>query len=187
MAKHQQDFFLWFLDNFWCCIFLCKHRRYHQKMTLRARPELQKLPCFWLGKNLKFKMWEGVPFGRLQKPKMAQKEPFFGKITAQKRCKYQLFCFLWLVAMESVIFELVGFYAASCMCFQKHWYWSKNTVKYSILDMLCCESVANSVFLLRLLFWVLHKHRILARFWAWGRVLVGQENWPFPAHRHCHK
>ena len=51
-------------------------------------------------------------FGRLQKPKMVQKD-------AQKRCKYQCFCFLWLVAMESVIFEFVGIYGVSCMCFHK--------------------------------------------------------------------
>ena len=50
---------------------------------------------------------------------MAQKEPFFGKIIAQKRCKYQCFCFLWLVVMESVIFEFVGIYGVSCVCFHK--------------------------------------------------------------------
>ena len=44
---------------------------------------------------------------------MVQKERFFGKIIAQKRCKYQCFCFLWLVAMESVIFEFVGIYGVS--------------------------------------------------------------------------
>ena len=90
-------------------------------------------------------------FGRLQKPKIVQKEPFFGKIIAQKSCKYQCFCFLWLVAMESVIFEFVGIYGVSCMCFHKTLQipvflrrWSKNTVKYIISDMLCCESVPNS-------------------------------------------
>ena len=41
---------------------------------------------------------------------MVQKERFFGKIIAQKRCEYQCFCFLGLVGMESVIFEFVGIY-----------------------------------------------------------------------------
>jgi len=40
----------------------------------------------------------GVPpffvFGRLQKPKIVQKEHFIEKIIAQKRCKYRCFCFL---------------------------------------------------------------------------------------------
>ena len=51
---------------------------------------------------------------------MVQKEPFFGKIIAQKRCKYQCFCFLWLVAMESVIFEFVGIYDVRACVFTKH-------------------------------------------------------------------
>ena len=29
------------------------------------------------------------------------------------------FCFMWLVAMENVIFEFVGIYGVSCMCFHK--------------------------------------------------------------------
>ena len=53
--------------------------------------------------------------------------------------------------MESVIFEFVGIYGVSCMCFHKTLQipgflrrCSKNTVKYSISDMLCCQSVPNS-------------------------------------------
>ena len=95
---------------------------------------------------------------------MVQKERFFGKIIAQKRCKYQCFCFLLLVAMESVIFEFVGIYGVSCMCFHKTLSIpvslrrrSKNTVKYSISDMLCCPSVANSGVLTTLYFLVLAK------------------------------
>ena len=67
-------------------------------------------------------MWKGegvVGFGRLQKPKMVQKEEVFGKIVSQKRCKYQCFCFLRLVAMEDAIFEFVAIYGVLCMCFLK--------------------------------------------------------------------
>ena len=85
-------------------------------------------------------------FGRLQKPKKVQK---FWKIIAQKRCKYQCFCFLRLVAMENVIFEFVGIYGVHACVFTNTVNTSvfgllKNTVKYSISDMLCCESVANN-------------------------------------------
>ena len=63
---------------------------------------------------------------------MVQKEYFFGKIIAQKRCKKKCFCFMWLVAMENVIFEFVGI-------------------------MLCCQSVANSGGLATLAFLVVAK------------------------------
>ena len=53
--------------------------------------------------------------------------------------------------METVIFEFVGIHGVSCMCFHKTLQIpeflkgrSKNTAKYSISDMLCCESVANN-------------------------------------------
>ena len=61
--------------------------------------------------------------------------------------------------MENVIFEFVGIYGVSCMCFHKTLSipvflkrCSKNTVKYSISDMLCCQSVANSGVLATLAF-----------------------------------
>ena len=72
----------------------------------------------WGGTNL-------LCFGRLQKPKIVQKEDFFEKIIAQKRCKYQCFCFLRLVAMEDAIFEFVAIYGVLCM-------FSKNTVNTSV-------------------------------------------------------
>ena len=57
----------------------------------------------------------------------------------------------YLLAMEDVIFEFVAIYDVLCMCFLKTLKipvflkrWSKNTVKYTISDMLCCQSVANS-------------------------------------------
>ena len=61
-----------------------------------------------------FKMWKGgggvyLPslFWEASEAKNGQKMIknviFFGKIIAQKRCKYQCFCFLRLVAMESVL------------------------------------------------------------------------------------
>ena len=67
-------------------------------------------------------MWKGeggVGFGRLQKPKMVQKEQVLGRIVSQKRCKYQCFCFLRLVAMEDAIFEFVAIYGVLSMCFLK--------------------------------------------------------------------
>ena len=77
---------------------------------------------------------------------MVQKEHFFGKIIAQKRCKYHCFCFLWLVAMESVVFTVFR----ACV-FTKH-------CKYqSISDMLCCQSAANSGVLATLAFLVVAK------------------------------
>ena len=51
-----------------------------------------------------------------------------GKIIAQKRCKYHCFCLFWLVAMENVVFEVVGFYGV-LMCFM-HMF-SQNTVNTS--------------------------------------------------------
>ena len=66
--------------------------------------------------------------------------------------------------MENVIFEFVGIYGVSCMCFHKTVKipvflrrCSKNTVKYSISDMLCCQSVANSGVLATLAFLVVAK------------------------------
>ena len=102
-------------------------------------------------------MWNGgagVPsllgFGRLQKPKIVKKKRFLEK-SLRRRCKYQCFCFLRLVAMEDAIFEFVAIYGLLCMCFLKTLYipvffkrWFKNTVKYSISDMWSCQSVANS-------------------------------------------
>ena len=57
---------------------------------------------------------------------MVQKEEVFGKIVSQKRCKYQCFCFLRLVAMEDAIFEFVAIYR----CFMH--VFSKNTVNTSV-------------------------------------------------------
>ena len=57
--------------------------------------------------------------------------------------------------MENVIFEFVGIYGVSCMCFHKTVFLrrrSKNTVKCSISDMLCCQSVADSGVLATLAF-----------------------------------
>ena len=67
--------------------------------------------------------------------------------------------------MENAIFEFVGIYGVSCMAcvFTKHCKYeflrrcSKNTVKYSISDMLCCQSVANSGVLATLAFLVAAK------------------------------
>ena len=67
-------------------------------------------------------MWKGgggFVFGKLQKPKVVQKEHFIEKLIAQKRCKYRCFCFLWLVAMEDAIFEFVAIYGVLCMCLLK--------------------------------------------------------------------
>ena len=93
-------------------------------------------------------MWKGgggVPpllcCGRLQKAKIVQKEHFFPKIIAQKRCKYQCFCFFLLVAMGDASFEFVAIYGVLCMCFVR---WFKNTVKYSVSGLSFCQSVANS-------------------------------------------
>ena len=67
--------------------------------------------------------WGGTPPSLSWEVSDAKNGPkrtfFFGKIIAQKRRKYQCFCFLLLVAMESVIFEVVGIYGVSCMCFHK--------------------------------------------------------------------
>ena len=41
--------------------------------------------------------------------------------------------------------------------------WSKNIVKYTVSDMLCCESIANSGVLLRCFFGI---YDVLARFWG---------------------
>ena len=51
--------------------------------------------------------------------------------------------------MENVIFEFVGIYGY-LRCFVH--VFSQNTVKYSISDMLCCQSVANSGVLATLAF-----------------------------------
>ena len=60
-ANHQQEIdFLVILWYFLMFLFLgknlgtCKkHRKYRQKLRLRTRLAFQKLPCFWLSKNLK--------------------------------------------------------------------------------------------------------------------------------------
>ena len=60
----------------------------------------KKCFVFDLVNILKFKMWKGeggFVFGRLQKPKIVQKEYFLKKIIAQKRCKYRCFCFCGLL------------------------------------------------------------------------------------------
>ena len=63
--------------------------------------------------------------------------PSLLKIISQKRCKYQCFCFLRLVAMEGVIFEFVGFmhvfYACVTVlrCFMH--VFSQNTVNTGVL------------------------------------------------------
>ena len=62
--------------------------------------------------------------------------------------------------MERVIFEFVGIYGVLCMCFLKTLVlkrWSKNTVKYTISDMLCCQDVANSGVFATLAFLVVAK------------------------------
>ena len=51
--------------------------------------------------------------------KNCPKRAFFPKIIAQKRCKYQCFCFFLLVAMGDASFEFVAFYGVLCMCFLK--------------------------------------------------------------------
>ena len=67
--------------------------------------------------------WGGTPPSLFWEASEAKNGPkrafFFEKIIAQERCKYHCFCFLWPVVMESVIFEFVGIYGVSCMCFHK--------------------------------------------------------------------
>ena len=60
-AEHQGEIcFLVIFRKFLMLHFLCKnsgtcikHRKYRQKMKLRTRLELRKLPCFWRSKDLK--------------------------------------------------------------------------------------------------------------------------------------
>ena len=93
-------------------------------------------------------------FWEASEAKNGPKRTFFGKIIAQKRCKYQCFCFLRLVAMESVIFEFVGIYGVSCMCFHK---------------TRCVAKVSQiAVFWLHLLFGLLRKHR---KYQCFGSIL----------------
>ena len=60
LTTSRKLIFFWFFDVFWFGVFFgknlgtCKkHRKYRQKLRLRTRLEFQKLPCFWLSKNLK--------------------------------------------------------------------------------------------------------------------------------------
>ena len=125
-------------------------------------------------------MWKGgekVPpifgtphslFWEASEPKNGLKRTCFLKKTLRRNSvNISVFVFLRLVAMKSVIFEFVGIYDVLCMhvffqnavntgVFLRRW--SKNIEKYSISDMLCCESVAKSGVLLRFLFGVLQKH-----------------------------
>ena len=62
-------------------------------------------------------------FWEASEAKNSPKRTFFWKNhcaeTLNAVNKYQRFCFLCLVAMESVTFEFVGIYGVSCMCFHK--------------------------------------------------------------------
>ena len=57
--------------------------------------------------------------GGFRSQKLSKKKRFLEKILAKKRCKYQCFCSLRLVAMQDAIFEFVAIYGVLCMRFLK--------------------------------------------------------------------
>ena len=95
-------------------------------------------------------MWKGeggFVFGRLQKPKIVQKEHFLKKSLRRNVVNIGVFAFCGLLPWKmqslnsSLFMHVFSKNTVNTSVFKRRF---KNTVKYSISDMLSCQSVANS-------------------------------------------
>ena len=214
-------------------------------MTLRTRLELQKLPCFWLSKNLKIYDveggWGGYPPSLFWEASEAKNCPkitlFFEKSLRRNAVNISVLAFCGLLpwkvwSLNSLVFTVFHACVFTKHCkYQCFWEGGPKTLSNTAFRTCCVAKVSQiAVFLLRLLtvlarFWGLRSsfcgvscpantvinsvnsmgwylrveflwgrkidHFLPHKHWhkqceyhgviSWGRVFVGQENWPFPA------